>query len=541
MNVQVRGCDGLLAPYTRGSPVCRARLELRGTHRSARQEAPPRARATKPQLTGTVASSWRGCCQGVVLSGDAPLRPCCPSTDRDVPHDNVSPVRGNERTMAATRQVLRQLQALVRQGQPVETVNSGVTRRVPEDLATDEFQWLTLSRAEADMFDKAIRQVLSDETLEHLGTRTESVLWRLVCQSVADKTTDHVRQFLNHHARTPESRTVYFTVPYLKLPRSMVVAGVRFLPSDATEVPDSGLLNGEDHVQLVACATATGTVPALLVKRARATANHAVRLLALGLLTADSGLQDRQRRFRLGERYSLEPGGGGWRALPDTPWEANLPPDVLAALDGQPLMEIPERPSNKLQKRVLISVEWLDRARFADDPLVRLLYQFFALEALLGDRQAKEKGRLLAFRRAMLDHAVDGQFNDPNLTYYLYDEVRSAAVHGGESPEPDTWRSAKLDRDLHNVVNQFLRYVKSIGVTKHSEILQALDEHPDQDEMLAWLTRNNPDVWNDFDLRTGRSALKSQQAQESPRATNRTFVARVSRWFRRKADRHPAM
>jgi hypothetical protein len=436
--------------------------------------------------------------------------------------------------MTATRQVLRQLQALVRQGQRAETVNSGFPRRVPEDLATDEFRWVTLSCAEAEMFDKAMRQVMSDETLEHLGTRTESVLWGLVCQSLVDKTTDHVLQFLNHHARKPESRTVYFTVPYLKLPQPMVVVGVRFLPCDATGVPDSELLNGEDHVRLVACATATGTAPDLLVKRARATANHAVRLLALGLLTADSGLQDRQRRFRLGERYSLEPGGFGWQALPDTPWEGNFPPDVLAALDGQPLMELPERPSNKLQKRVLISVEWLDRARFTDDPLVRLLYQFFALEALLGDRQAKEKGRLLAFRRTMLDHAVGGQYNDPNLTYYLYDDVRSAAVHGGDPPEPDTWRSAKFDRELHNVINQLLRYAKSIGATKPSEVLQALDEHPDRDEMLAWLTSKNPKLWNGFALGTGRPTLERQRAQESLRGANLTFAARVSRWFRRK-------
>jgi len=49
---------------------------------------------------------------------------------------------------------------------------------------------------------------------------------------------------------------------------------------------------------------------------------------------------------------------------------------------------------------------WIERAIFTDGPLVALLYRFFALEALLGDKSSGLKGEQLAFRRATLSRAV---------------------------------------------------------------------------------------------------------------------------------------
>jgi len=48
----------------------------------------------------------------------------------------------------------------------------------------------------------------------------------------------------------------------------------------------------------------------------------------------------------------------------------------------------------------------------------------------------------LAFRQAMLGHLVTGLFLHPNETWFLYDQVRSGAVHGEDAPAVD-WDSVR--------------------------------------------------------------------------------------------------
>lgn len=51
---------------------------------------------------------------------------------------------------------------------------------------------------------------------------------------------------------------------------------------------------------------------------------------------------------------------------------------------------------------------------FATEPLVRLLYLFFALESLLGDTGESQKAGLIALRRAMLSQAMGRGFTHPS-------------------------------------------------------------------------------------------------------------------------------
>ena len=67
--------------------------------------------------------------------------------------------------------------------------------------------------------------------------------------------------------------------------------------------------------------------------------------------------------------------------------------------------------------------------------LEELLYLFFALEAMLGDKSEGLKAPALAVRRAIRGLVTRDGFIHPARTYLLYDEVRSAAVHGEEPPE----------------------------------------------------------------------------------------------------------
>lgn len=64
-----------------------------------------------------------------------------------------------------------------------------------------------------------------------------------------------------------------------------------------------------------------------------------------------------------------------------------------------------------------------------------LLFQFFALEAILGDKAEGLRALGPAFRRTTLGHLVSGHWTGPENIYYQYDKVRSAAVHGSEPPE----------------------------------------------------------------------------------------------------------
>lgn len=92
---------------------------------------------------------------------------------------------------------------------------------------------------------------------------------------------------------------------------------------------------------------------------------------------------------------------------------------------------------------------WIERAIFTDGPLVALLYRFFALEALLGDKSSGLKGEQLAFRRATFSHAVTGGFRHPETALWLYEEVRNNAVHGESMPDVDEEAADRFASDVH--------------------------------------------------------------------------------------------
>lgn len=144
-------------------------------------------------------------------------------------------------------------------------------------------------------------------------------------------------------------------------------------------------------------------------------------------------------------------------------------------------------------------MRWADRALLTPDPLVRLLYLFFALEALVGDRAATEKARRITFRRAMLAHAVRGGFRNPHVTYAFYDDVRSAAVHGNSPPEISTDDVKALASDVRRGINEVLEFAVSIEARRHSQVVHALDTHSDAPALLSGLQKTDRrGVWSHF-------------------------------------------
>lgn len=395
-----------------------------------------------------------------------------------------------------TGKALRQLQGGLRNSRTSEAIPPGMSGRVPHDMATDDFRWVYLSRAEKLLLDSAKDAVLADPALEHLGRDVDDQLWRLVCQCVQSPGDDNADRFRVEHAREPQTQTVCFSVRFLLVEEPFEVAGVRFLPLDSEQVVAREGFLSEPDVAAIAAAIAVGTDVNRVVDRARASVEHALKLLRLG---ARERLDHRQLRFRIGEQMAFIDGRTtGWSRRADAAFEALISADQIERILAQPLASLPAGDGTDVQLRAVRAIQWLDNARFAEHELDRLLFRFFALEALLGDRAAGHKARPLAYRHAMLAYAITGAFGDPNVTFLVYSGVRSAAVHGDEPRDVDPRWMQGLDADLHGAVNNFLDFAHGIGATKQVRVRQALDQHPEREEMLSWLRASDPETWSDF-------------------------------------------
>lgn len=206
---------------------------------------------------------------------------------------------------------------------------------------------------------------------------------------------------------------------------------------------------------------------------------------------------ERQLWFRLGERYAFAERLAGWTRHPDTPFATPINGEIVERLEALRFMRLPATPTNDLQRRALLAVAWIDRSLVTPDRLVAMLFQFFALEAILGDKAEGLKALGLAFRRTMLGHLVSGHWTGPENIYYQYDKVRSAAVHGSEPPEVSDDQASQFGHDVIRALNEFLGFAEARSFTKRSQLLAALASHEDVPRMLEQL-RARDSAWDDF-------------------------------------------
>ena len=129
-----------------------------------------------------------------------------------------------------------------------------------------------------------------------------------------------------------------------------------------------------------------------------------------------------------------------------------------------------------------------------------MLFLFFALESILGNKAEGLKAHSLALNRAMLGLIVDGGFAHPARTYLLYDEVRSAAVHGEEAPEVDEKVVRQFADDVRVAINQYLWFAVDRGFTKRKQLRCALQADERRANLIKSLLNDDPKLW--ADLRT---------------------------------------
>jgi hypothetical protein len=69
----------------------------------------------------------------------------------------------------------------------------------------------------------------------------------------------------------------------------------------------------------------------------------------------------------------------------------------------------------------------------------------------------------------------------------LYEKVRSAAVHGSEPPEVTEADVRLFAGDVRWTLDEYLRYGLEQGFTRQSQLVAALDNHPERPLLIDWI------------------------------------------------------
>jgi hypothetical protein len=388
------------------------------------------------------------------------------------------------------RQALQTLQGQIRRRL---TDNDEVVKTIP--TPTVELQ---LTQEHLDLMEAAERAVAADERFEHL-VPAEDPIRELMADSLTDRKTNHVTVFMKRHGQEATERVCYFGVEFLRIEQPAEVAGIRFLPLDDPEIPETNpLFKLDKTITGYAVARVTGTNDVLMAARARELAEHGLRVLRTALRQTYSSLNPQQLRFRLGTSYAFADHGGGWRAHDDVAYPLELLPDLTLVL-ATAIADLPPTATKKsIYEKALLAMGWLDRAVFASDPLVATLYRFFALEALLGDSSDGLKNGPLALRQMTLSAIATGGFRNPDNTFLAYKDVRSFAVHGETEPPVTPRQAGSFERAVRETYDQYLTVAKEQGFTKRRQLLQMLDHYEGRDELIAWIREHGSAEWGKY-------------------------------------------
>ena len=330
-----------------------------------------------------------------------------------------------------------------------------------------------LSKEQDDALADVEWSLEQDPRFDHLAGKGRDAAVSFIFNCDDDPKSDHVPAFMATHAREVETRVCYFPVEYLTVSEARETFGIRLLPlADPQVPPPSGRFTLQPPVGCVAAADVTGTSLDRMARRGREQSDRALRRLRIAL-HEHRGIHDIQLRFRLGDAYSFGDRLSGWAASPESAHPLGLDSELVAIAEASPLVKAAAEPKTRQDVQVELATKWIERAMFTGDPLISLLYLFFALEALLGDKSDRLKGHELAVRQMTLSSVVDGGFTHPNETFFLYDQVRSAAVHGERAPEV-SWEVVNSFAWLvRRTLNQYLTYAAGEGVQRRSRLLRS--------------------------------------------------------------------
>jgi hypothetical protein len=373
-----------------------------------------------------------------------------------------------------------------------------------------------LTRGLRDAMRAADHAIAADERFEHL-VPAEDLIREFTADCAADRQTDHVKVFMKQHGQGPVERICYFGVEFLSVKEPAEVAGIRLLPLDDPEIPETNpLLKRDKMITSYAVVRATGTNDVLIAARARKLAEHAFRVLRIALRQTSHGLNPEQLRFRLGTSYAFADHGGGWQRHTDSAYPLELSTDWTSVLATAVVSLPPTATRRSINEKALIAVGWLDRAVFTPDPLVATLYRFFALEALLGDTAEGLKNGPLALRQMILSRIATGAFRHPDDTFLAYKEVRSSAVHGGVSPVVTAEQASHFAWAVRDTLDQYLTVANEHGFTKRQDLLDLLDNYPGRDTLITWIREHCSDMWAEYLDKITADPASAEDEEQDP-------------------------
>jgi hypothetical protein len=379
-----------------------------------------------------------------------------------------------------------------------------VSMRAGSAAPNDVVRWITkqgrsigLDARQAQAVQDAEGQLVEDLRFEHLRGDTRDALVQFIFQCRDEPRRDHVSTFVASHAKPPRTAPCYFPIEYLRVGKETSVLGLRLIAPTHPEAPSPiGRFAPDPPVGCLAVVDTEGTDPGQMVDRARRRVEHVLRLTRIAL-HEHRDLHDRQLRFRLGEGFSWD-WAAGFQRSPESAFELGLDDGLVNLAESQPVARVPFAPLRQLDGQVDLSTRWIERAMFTGEPLVALLFLFFALEALLGRKSEGLKAHELALRQMVLSQVVDGGFTHPSETFLLYDRVRSAAVHGENAPVVDRETVAGFAWIVRRTLAQFLSLAEREHFHKRSQLLSYLDNHADRPTCLKWLREDGGDEWRDY-------------------------------------------
>jgi hypothetical protein len=221
--------------------------------------------------------------------------------------------------------------------------------------------------------------------------------------------------------------------------------------------------------------------------RAREEANHALRLMRIAF-RAERALIEKQLRFRLGESYAFDTGDvAGWHTRSDIAYGLEAVQDLVDLAAGQSIASAPATPVTDIDRRVDVAIRWMERATFEGDRLLGILFLFFALESLIGDKSGELKAEALSCRQMMLSHIVDARFTNPITTFDLYQVTRSDAVHGEVISEVEEVEYTRFSTVMLRTLEQYIEIANREGFTKRKQLRKFLDKHADQTLLINWI------------------------------------------------------
>jgi hypothetical protein len=418
-----------------------------------------------------------------------------PATRSYVDMAEIDPV------FAALQRLQRSLRDESIEASPASAV---LTFGVPEDLAEPEAETLFLGEVEAADFRAAVAALAVDLRFEYMTKRVagdplRDALIRFAFLCEMKKDSDHVSPFMSEHSRTPEERTCFIGVEYLRVSEPIELLGLRLLPVDHPDVPErSGFFSLGTQVGAVAAVPSEGTHLGPMKDRAATVAERELRVLRLSL-RGNRYLNPLQLRFRLAENYSFgEPTAAGFETSESARWELTLDEELIELVKDQPLRVLAVPPENDLRECASRAMGWIEDAMIEGDRLKSLLYLFFALEAMLGVKSENEKGLGLAFRRALLSFATKEHFADPDRAYRLYGEVRSAAVHGSATPHVSKKTQQVLLWDVREALIEYMELAEQHNFLTRKALLRHLRQLPDRKKLAHWLLERDPKSWRTY-------------------------------------------